>query len=87
MKEDVHYKVLDDSTWNYLFNKYNGVDIPRLSIAVPNGDSIDHIVEVNLRKFKVVTFPKVRYITGINEPSLVFTSRTSTVLELHTRIC
>ena len=87
MKEDVHYKVLDDSTWNYLFNKYNGVDIPRLIIAVPNGDSIDHIVEVNLRKFKVVTFPKVRYITGISEPYLVFTSRTSTVLELHTRIC
>ena len=87
MKEDEHYKVLDEQTWNYLFNKYSGVDIPRLSIAIPSGDSIDYVVEVNLRKFKVVTFPKVRYITGIHEPSLVFTSRTATVLDLHTRIC
>ena len=61
--------------------------MPRLSIAVPNGDNTDHVVEVNLRKFKILTYPNVRYISGIKQPSLIFISRTSTILELHTRIC
>lgn len=61
--------------------------MPRLSIAVINGDSVDHVVEVNLRKFKIVTFPRVRYITGVHEPSIVFSSRTATVLDLHARLC
>lgn len=54
MKEDVHFKVFDDATWCFLYNKYGGTDLPRLSIAVINGDSVDHVVEVNLRKFKIV---------------------------------
>ncbi len=87
MKEDVHFKVLDDDTWHFLFSRYSGTDIPRLSIAVLNGDSTDYVVEVNLRKFKVVTFPQVRYITGVHEPQIIFSSRTATVLDLHTRIC
>lgn len=87
LKEDVHYKVFDDATWHFLYSKYGGTDLPRLSIAVPNGDSVDHVVEVNLRKFKVLTFPKVRYITGVHEPSIIFSSRTATVLDLHARIC
>ena len=87
MKEDVHYKVFDEATWNFLYSKYGGTDMPRLSIAVPNGESLDHVVEVNLRKFKVVTYPKVRYITGVNEQLTIFSSRTTTVLDLHARIC
>jgi len=87
MKEDVHFKVLDDTIWHFLHSKHGGTDIPRLSIAVINGDTTDHIVEINLRKFKVHTFPKVRYITGVLEPSIIFSSRTSTILDLHTRIC
>ena len=87
LKEDVHYKVFDDATWNFLHSKYSGTDMPRLSIAVLNGESVDHVVEVNLRKFKIVTYPKVKYITGVNEPATIFSSRTATVLDLHARIC
>lgn len=54
---------------------------------MPNGDSVDYVVEISLRKFLVTTYPKVRYITGVNEPSFIFQSRTSTILELQTRIC
>ena len=31
-KEDVHYKVLDDETWKFLYARYEGTSIPRLSI-------------------------------------------------------
>lgn len=37
-KEDINFKVVDEETWNYLFNKYGGDSVPRLSIAVPTDD-------------------------------------------------
>ena len=65
MKEDIHFKVLDNETWNYLFQIYGGVDVPRLSIALPSDTGRnDHIVEINLRRFKIVTFPRVKYLPG-----------------------
>ena len=45
MREDIHFKVLDNETWNYLFQIYGGVDVPRLSIALPSDTGRnDHIV-------------------------------------------
>lgn len=87
-KEDVHYKVVDEETWLYLYNKYGGDSVPRLSIAVPTDDGIDHIVEINLRRFTLIAFPKVRYIGAASStPEFIFISRTSTVKELHAMIC
>jgi len=45
-KEDVHYKVVDEQTWLYLYQKYGGDSVPRLSIEVPADDGTDHIVEI-----------------------------------------
>ena len=87
-KEDVHYKVLDDETWKFLFARYGGVSIPRLSIKVNVGEKEDHVVEVNFRKFNMVTYPRVKYLSyGLPNPGLVYISRQATVLELHTKLC
>jgi hypothetical protein len=87
-KEDVHYKVLDDEAWKFLHSRYGGTSIPRLSIKVNVGEKEDHVVEVNFRKFNMVTYPRVKYLSrGLLNPSLVFISRQATVMELHTKLC
>lgn len=63
IKEDVHYKVVDDITWRFLYEIYGGTDMPRLSIQVPTStDKYDHLVEINLRRFTTMTQPRVKYI-------------------------
>jgi hypothetical protein len=86
-KEDIHYKVVDEETWLYLVDKYGGDSIPRLSIAVPTDDGYDHIVEINMRRFTLLAYPRVRYISASVVPEFIFVSRTSTVKELHAIIC
>ena len=87
-KEDVHYKVLDDETWKFLHARYEGTSIPRLSIKVNVGEKVDHVVEVNFRKFNMVTYPRVKYLShGLLNPGLVYISRQATVMELHTKLC
>ena len=86
MREDIHYKVLDDQTWRFLHERYGGIDVPRLSIELPkdnNGGKNDFLVEINLRRFTTITFPRVKYIQGTNQPLHTFISRQATVLELH----
>ena len=52
VKEDLHYKVVDETVWQFLFERYGGEDLPRLSIAVAtNSIKDDHLVEINLRRF------------------------------------
>ena len=59
LKEDQHYKVLDDHIWKYLFNIYGGKDVPRVSITVRTEDisKPDYVVETMLRRFKIVSYP------------------------------
>lgn len=62
-KEDIHYKVVDDKTWKFLFDRYGGNDLPRMSIGVQSqNDQVDHIVEISLRRFTALTYPRVKYI-------------------------
>ena len=63
IKEDQHYKVIDQETWNILFNQYGGNIVPRISVAVQTEDPLrpDYIVEIQHRTFDIVTFPKVKY--------------------------
>ena len=46
----------------------------------------DHIVEVQLRKFKILTWPKVKYFSR-SLTKEVYVSRADTVKEMITRIC
>ena len=46
----------------------------------------DYVVEVFLRKFRVVTYPKVKYFPNTIEMS-IFCSRSDTIGELKYRIC
>ena len=59
-----------------------------MSIKLLTNEKEDHIVEVNFRKFNLVTFPRVKYLrSGLPDPSLVFISSQSFVIDLHTKIC
>ena len=84
----MHYKVVDDLTWQFLYDRYGGNDMLRLSIEVATTSTqVDHIVEINLRRFTVVTYPRVKYLQGLISPHHVFVSRKATVRELHTMLC
>ena len=88
VKEDEDFKVLDQQVWNILHPRYGGNELRRKSIAVPteNPERPDFIVEVQLRRIKIVTWPKVKYFP--QSLSLeAYCSRTDTVKELITQIC
>ena len=41
--------------------------MPRLSIPILTvNDKTDYIVEINLRRFAALTYPRVRYIAGVS---------------------
>ena len=61
-KEETHFKVVDEQVWQYLYKIYGGNTIPRLSIAVPKEDGFDYVVELNLRRFQIYSYPKVKYM-------------------------
>lgn len=82
------FKVVDEQVWEILYNKYGGKELRRKSIVVPTEipDRPDYIVEIQLRKFRILTWPKVKYFPNslTNE---VYCSRTDTVKELIDFIC
>ena len=87
-KEDEDFKVVDEQVWNILYPKYGGNEMRRKSITVPteNPERPDYIVEVQLRRFKILTWPKVKYFSKqLNKE--VYVSRADTVKELIARIC
>lgn len=64
-KEDQDFKVLDEQVWNRLYKKYGGREIRRHSVAVQTENPLrpDYVVEVVLRRFKLLTYPKVKYFS------------------------
>lgn len=89
LKENANYKVLDHATWSYLKSLYGAAnDVPRFSIAVPVGmDKTDFLVELNVRRFKIVSHPRVKYVNGVDNPKQMFVSSSITVKELHYQLC
>ena len=71
-----------------MVNRYGGRAIRRYSVAVPtqNPTQPEYIVESQLRRFRILTWPKVRYFAKSLSYS-VYVSRADTVKELITRIC
>ena len=87
-KEGKDYQVVSHEIWNLLSQRYGGRAIPRFSVAVPtvNPTQPDFIVECQLRKYKIVTWPKVKYFPK----SLCmncYVSRSDTVKDFITRVC
>jgi hypothetical protein len=87
-KEDQDFKVVDEQVWNRLFGKYGGKEVRRHSIAVPTDSPTrpDYVVEVELRHFRIVTWPRVKYFPTVLEQS-IYCSRSDTIKELIYRIC
>lgn len=69
-KEEKDYKVIPHDAWKLLNLRYGmaeleesiTTDIVRLSVPVPTAElKKDYVVELNLRRFKIRTFPKIKY--------------------------
>ena len=87
-KEGTDYQVVNKEIWDILSGRYGGKAIPRYSVAVPtvNPTQPDYIVECQLRKFKVCSWPKVKYFAK-EKICNIFVSRSDTVKEFISRIC
>lgn len=59
--------MVDFEIWSKLINRYGGNEIRRKSISVPTEEPTrpDYIVEVQLRRFKILTCPKVKYFPAM----------------------
>ena len=79
---------MDAEIWERLFSKYGGQEVRRHSTSVPTEDQTrpDYTVEVNLRKFKILTWPKVKYFSQ-HLSLTIYASRSDTVKELLNKIC
>lgn len=92
IQEDEHFILLPDRLFSYLYEIYGGNDIRRFSIALASdGESpAEHIVELQLRQLKVFIIPRISYYPTasnvIEMPFTVYTSRQTTVGELHLKI-
>lgn len=42
--------------------------MPRLSIEVQTNNGSDQIVEINLRRFQILSYPRVKYIDASPDP-------------------
>ena len=64
-------------------------DFAKLSVPVPTADpdKPDYIVETHQRRFKIRSFPNIKYNQGIQSFTTFFVSRASTVNALHSAIC
>ena len=62
-KDGTDYKIVDKAVWDRLHAQYGGAQIPRISVTVPTEDQTrpDFIVETSLRKFNIITYPRVKY--------------------------
>ena len=87
-KEDQDFKIVDVQVWNRLYGKYGGKEVRRHSIAVPtdNPTRPDYVVEVELRHFRIVTWPRVKYFPTVLEQE-IYCSRSDTIKEFLYRIC
>lgn len=74
--------------WDKFHNKYGGREFRRKSIAVPTDDPSkpDYLVELQLRTFKIITWPRVKYFRDSIRVD-VYCSRSDTVRELIHRLC
>ena len=82
--------IVDQEVWEQLVTQYGyNFDLPRLSIQVPTEDpkKKDYIVEVHLRRFELRTSPNVKYHEQVKMPHRFYISRSSTVKEMHLKIC
>ena len=88
MKEGQDYQVVNQEMWDILCGRYGGRPIRRFSITVPTEEPTrpDYVVEIQLRKFRIVTYPKVKYFPQSIRKE-VYVSRADTVKELIARIC
>jgi hypothetical protein len=89
-KENDDYIIVSEQTWDFLVDRYGyQYDLPRISVQVPTEDpnKKDYIVEVHQRRFELRTSPNIKYHEQLKMPHRFYVSRSTTVKELHLKIC
>jgi hypothetical protein len=90
MKEEEDFVILPDDAWRYLYDIYDGIDIPRLSIKIEaddgNTEKDEFMIEIFLKKLFIYILPKVKHHLCLKKPSSVYISRKKTVLDLRINI-
>lgn len=92
-KEDEDFVILPDAAWHYLYEIYDGVDMPRYSIelAVDADDDSsetkkEFMIEVFHKKLQIFILPKIRNHLCLKKPASIYISRQATVLDLRVKI-
>lgn len=63
-QEGVDFVILPDNVWKYLYEIYDGLDIPRYSIEIEtdNDDgSKEYVIEIFKKKVLIFILPKKNY--------------------------
>jgi len=92
-KLDEDFILVKDNVWNYLFNCYLGIDIPRYTIPIEKDTEddetegkqvkdIEYMVEVYFKKTMVYMLPKLRSVSNPKRPVAIYSSRVATVGDL-----
>jgi hypothetical protein len=88
---------LPDKAWTYLFEIYEGIDLPRYSIelAVENNDNDgssdvptkrQFMIEVYLKKMQIYILPKLSNHLCLKKPAAIYISRRAKVINFRMKI-
>lgn len=94
MKEEEDFILLPHDVWDYLYDIYDGTDIPRFSIKIDKEEATEegeqtkdeYIVEVFWKKIYIYILPKTRNHISLKKPSPLYITRKATVHDLRFRI-
>ena len=90
-KLDEDFIVVNDQTWNYLFEIYDGRDIPRYSIEVATENNTEetdkeYIIELYYKRLQVYILPREAEHLFLRKPSSIYISRKATVFDYHKKV-
>lgn len=91
-KEDEHYVLLPHPAWLFLFDIYEGINMPRHSIelAVDTDESQpkkrEFMIEIYLKKVQIYILPKIDSHLCLRQPAAIYISRRASVMDFRVKI-
>lgn len=96
-KEDEHYVLLPHSAWLFLFDVYEGINMPRYSIELAvdadeegvdgaNSKKREFMIEIYLKKVQIYILPKIESHLCLRQPAAVYISRRASVLDFRVKL-
>ena len=82
-KEGEHFIIVNEKIWEYLQSRYDGIEIKRFSIELPNDtDKREFAIEVFLKRILFYILPKKSRFVTLKRPAPIYISRLATIGEL-----